>query len=169
MYEIIPPKSNKTAENTSAVLLIISLVAMFFSKLPNLPYRWAMQLASIAMLAVALMLLGRFVFKRYQYLVTVNDVGKYDLVINEITKRSTITVCRIALSGIETTHIVSSSDKSAKDDVRKRRAGRKVFNYCVDMSPAKYCALFAEECGEKLLIKISYDKTLLELLGSKEV
>ena len=164
MYDFIPPKSNKTADYTSAALLIISLVAMLFSKLPSLSYRWIMQLAALLMLATALMLLGRFVFKRYQYSLIAKDDGGFDLTVTEIARRSRITVCRISLSGIESASLIAGSDKAAKKDIRKRSSGRKVFNYCVDMSPAKYICIFANECGESLLIKLSYDSALFEIL-----
>lgn len=169
MYDVIPPKSNKNADYTSAALLIISLVAMFFSKLPSLSYRWIMQLCALFMLAMALMLLGRFVFKRYQYSVISGDGGGFDLTVTELTRRSRITVCRISLSGIESVLIVNGSDKTTKKDIRKRSSGRKVFNYCVDMSPAKYICVFAEECGEPLLIKLSYDETLFKTLDAKAI
>ncbi len=169
MYDFIPSKSNNTAEYTSAALLIISLIAMFLSKLPNLPYPWIMQLSALTMLAAALMLLGRFVFKRYQYSVTScegEDRG-CDLLVTEVTRRTRVTVCRISLSGIERAVITYGSDKSAKKDIRKSSSGRKVFNYCADMRPAKYLCVFAEECGEPLLIKLSYDEALLEILGGE--
>ncbi len=167
MYDIIPSKSNKTADYTSAALLIISLIAMFLSKIPSLHYRWIMQLASITMLAVALMLLGRFVFKRYQYSLRESEDGRCDLLVTEVTRRTQVTVCRISLSGIERVKIASATDKSSKRDIRGSSSGRKVFNYCVDMRPAKYLCVFAEECGEPLLIKLSYEDTLLEMLGGE--
>ena len=167
MYDFIPPKSNKTADYTSAALLIISLIAMFLSRLPNLPYPWIMQLSALTMLAVALMLLGRFVFKRYQYSVTSGEDRGGDLLVTEVTRRTRVTVCRISLSGIERVLIAYGSGKSAKKDIRKSSSGRKVFNYCADIRPAKYLCVFAEECGEPLLIKLSYDEALLEILGGE--
>lgn len=167
MYDFIPPKSNKTADYTSAALLIISLIAMFLSRLPNLPYPWIMQLSALTMLAVALMLLGRFVFKRYQYSVTSGEDRGGDLLVTEVTRRTRVTVCRISLSGIERVLIAYGSGKSAKKDIRKSSSGRKVFNYCADIRPAKYICVFAEECGEPLLIKLSYDEALLEILGGE--
>ena len=167
MYDFIPPKSNKTADYTSAALLIISLIAMFLSRLPNLPYPWIMQLSALTMLAVALMLLGRFVFKRYQYSVTSDEDRGDDLLVREVTRRTRVTVCRISLSGIERVVIAYGSDKKAKKDIRKSSSGRKVFNYCVDIRPAKYLCVFAEECGEPLIIKLSYDEALLEKLGGE--
>ena len=166
MYDLYPQKTNKIADNTSAALLIISLITMFLSKLPNLSYRWIMQLVAIFMLTLALMLLGRFVFKRYLYSVTENE-EKYDLLVTEITKRTRVTVCRISLSGIERVEIVNGADKATKRNIRKASEGRKVFNYCIDMSPAKFICVFAQECEESILIKLSYDETLFKILDGK--
>ena len=162
MYEFTPKKSNKAAEYTSAALLIVSLAAMFFSKLPNLSYRWVTQLAALLMFAVALTLLGRYVFKGFVYSVTSRDDGGYDLNVTEIKRRSRITVCRIALSGIEKAVITDTKNKKS---ISSEFKGRKVYNYCVDIYPEKYCCVFAEECGEKLVIKLSYDEKLFEILS----
>ncbi|MBQ8141363.1 MAG: hypothetical protein IJ038_06700 [Clostridia bacterium] len=164
MYEFTPQKSNKAAQYTSLILIITSVLAMFFSNLPNLPYRSVMQLAALFALSVALMLLGRYVFKGYVYAVIENDDGGYDFTVTEIKRKSRITVCRIGLSGIEEAVIVKKSDKK---ELSQKASGRKAFNYCVDMSPEEYCCILCEECGEKLLIKIQPDERLFGILSGK--
>ena len=165
MYEFSPKKTNKKGQNISAILFITSILAMFFSNIPNLPYRSVMQVIALVMLSVAVMLLGRYVFKTYTYAVIQNDDGSYDLTVTEIKRKSRITVCRIGLSGIEEAVIVKVSDSK---EMKKKSSGRKSFNYCVDMSPEECCYIFCDECGEKLLIKLQADSTLFNILTKKD-
>ena len=161
MYEITPKKTNKAALYTASIMIITAFLAMLFTTIPNLPYRSVMQLASVLILGIALMILGRYVYRTYSYAVIQTDEGKLDFTVTEIKRRSSITVCRIGLSGIEK---VVKVTKENKKSTNSERAGRKVFNYCVDMSPAEQYYIFCEECGESLLIKLSPDEPLFELL-----
>lgn len=120
-----------------------------------------MQLVAVIILGVALLILGRYVYSTYAYAIIENDDGGLDFTVTELKRRSRITVCRIGLDGIEKIVKVTKENKKSADSERK---GRKLFNYCVDMSPAEQYYIFSEECGESLLIKISPDDRLFELL-----
>jgi hypothetical protein len=161
MYEFTPQRSNRTAINVSSSLFIIGVLAMFATNIPNLPYRWIMQLVTICLFVAALTIMGRFIFKSYTYAIITNGECSADLTVTEIKRKSRITVCRISLSGIEKV-IVATSDKSDAEANSSR--GRKIYNYCVDMSPKQYICIFAEECGEKLVIKLSFDQKLLDMI-----
>lgn len=162
MYEIIPQRTNKAATYTSAVMLITAFAAMFFSGISWLPYRSIMQLASLVILAFAILILIRYVLTRYIYCVIPTDGGDFDLTVTEAKRKSRITVCRISLSGIERVTVINSEKKKTLPEMTK---GYKVFNYCVDIAPERYCCVFAEECGEKLVLKLSYDEQLFAILS----
>ncbi len=162
MYDITPQRTNKAAPYTSAAMFITAFAAMLFSGISWLPYRSVMQLASLVILAFAILILIRYVLTGYIYSIVSADEGKYDLTVTEARRKSRITVCRISLSRIKKTVKINAENKKTVQEMTK---GYKVFNYCVDMSPAEYCCVFAEECGEKLVIKLNYDKRLFDILS----
>ena len=165
MYEFIPSRKSKTEINISFIAFIGALVIMFISAVPGLPLRWISQLASICLFSLSLAIMGRFILKGYVYNIAKNDNEKLDLTVTEIKKRSRITVCRIGLEGIEKAVKITASEKK---DISSEWRGRKVFNYCVDISPSEYICVFAEECGERLVIKLAYDDTLFGILSGQD-
>ncbi len=142
-------------------LFILSLAAMFSSTIPNLPYHSLMQLFSLIVLSVAIALLGRYEFRTYVYAVTKNGEDGYDLTVTELKRRSRITVCRIALESIIEIHDVTKENKNIVKELRK---GRKLFNYCVDISPARACVLLSDEGGEEIVICLSFIPELCDIL-----
>ena len=94
-----------------------------------------------------------------------------DLTVTEITNavRTQITVCRIALSNIESSYDLNLSipEHAKKVKLIQKETtsdGRKFFNYCPDINPTCLCILLVEECGEKFLLKLTPDATLWEYL-----
>ena len=170
VYEYSPPKSNKKA--SGIILILFSLAAglfLFTLLFPAMPFRWAVQLISIAAFVAVIFIISRYVAKSFVYNVIKTDDGSLDFTVTEITNagRSQITVCRIALSSIEESHLLNRSnpDDASKIKALQKQAsadGRKSFNYCPDVNPTELCILLVEECNEKFLIKLSPDSTLLE-------
>ena len=167
MYETTPAKSNRKAHSVAAILLIAAFAAMFFSALPNLPYRSVMQFAALVMLAFSILMMTRYTLSSYVYAI-IQDEDGYDLTVSEIKRKSRITVCRIGLAGIEQVTLATSADKELTAKLKADSKGRKTYNYCVDLSPAKYVHVLTEECGERITIKLSYDERLFEILKNAE-
>lgn len=163
MKEFIPVRSNMLSKQLTMGLFIISVAAMFFSGLPNLPFRSVMQLLSLTLLAVAMGLLGRYEMRRYSYAIVERDGGGHDLTVTEIKRRSRITVCRVSLEGVSEALDIT---KENKKQLKQMREGRKYFNYCVDLSPAHTCTIVANEGGEEYLISLSYIPELFEILSA---
>ena len=165
MKEFIPKRSNTLSKQITMGLFILSLVAMFASGVPGLPLRSVMQTVALIVLATAIAMLGRFEFKTYTYTVSTNDDGKLDLVVTELKRRSRITVCRVSIDGIsEATEITAENKKQLKE----MRKGRKSFNYCIDVAPARSICIIANEGGEELVISLSYIPELFCILGGKK-
>ena len=162
MYEVFPKKKDAAARNLAAIMFIAAVVAMYISTLPGLPLRSVVQLLSVGLIAFALVIMGRYIFSSYSYAIIQTDEGGYDFTVSEIKRRSRITVCRISVSGIESVEVLK---KGEKDRLSALKKGRKTFDYRVDMSPAQYCCIVANECGEEVAIKISYDEKLVSLLA----
>ena len=163
MKEFFPKRSNSLSKQVIMGLFIISLAAMFFSTVPNLPYHSIMQLFSLIVLAFAIALLGRYEFKTYVYAISEGENGNLDLTVTEIKRRSRITVCRVGLNGIkEVIDVTKDNKKKLKETLR----GRKTFNYCIDMAPSHSCCVVTEECGEELVIYLSHISELYDILSS---
>jgi len=163
MYEIIPPKSNKSAQYFSIVLLVSAFAAMFFSSAIQPSYRSIIQFVSLVMLAFSILLMTRYVLSGYSYAIVKDDDEGYDLTVTELKRKSRITVCRISLSGIERVELVGADNKKAISSDSKKY---KRFNYCVDLKPARYMCVFCEECGEKFAINLSFDQKLFDILSA---
>ena len=162
MYETTPKRTNKAASYTSTILFITAFAAMMFSGISWVPYPSIMQLAAIVALGFAIMLLIRYTLTSYIYSIIITDDGKYDLTVTEARRKSRITVCRVSLSGIEKTEIINAENKK---ELKAQIEGRKVFNYCIDLAPAKFLCIFGEECGEKYAIKLSCDDGLEDIIS----
>ena len=165
IYELCPPKNIKRLTSIISVLLFGGALIMIFpSFFSALPFRWAFQIIGMTMLGVGIFLSTRFVMKSYVYRIESTD-GRTDLTVTEIQGKSTTTVCRLSISGIESVIVAEGADASKSASKRAQNEGRKIFNYCADIKNDKMLCVFATECGEPLLIKLAFDGELQALLG----
>ena len=172
IYEYAPKKSNKKALGIIIVLLSLAAGLFLFTMIfPDIKFKWIIQLISIFAFVAIIFIISRYMAKTFIYAIFKNDNDTLDFTVTEITNagRTQITVCRIAISNIEESHLLNRSipehneklatlQKSAKSD------GRKFFNYCPDINPTEVCVILVEECGEKFLLKLSPNATLWEYL-----
>ena len=165
MYETIPSRSNKKSQYISILLLIGAFAVMLFSAIPDLPFHSVIQFMSLALLTVSIFMMTRYILCSYSYAVIHADDGKLDLTVSEIKRKSRITVCRIGLVGIESVTLVKSTDKELSENLKANGKGRKSFNYCIDLAPAQYIHILAEECGQRIVLKLSYDEKLFSILS----
>lgn len=167
LYEFTPKKNTKKLGMITGVLIIGAAVLMLSTILfgEKMSYRWTIQLLSLLMLAVGVFITARYIMKSYSYAV-IEDNGQLDLTVTEMQGRHTVTVCRIALNGIEELRTLEAGDRSAGNEVKTkiRQEKRKSFNYCGDLLDEKCICIFTVECGEALAIKISYDSELVKIL-----
>ena len=166
IYELCPQKNIKRLTSIITVLFFGgALIMVFPSFFSDMPFRWIFQIAGMAMLGVGVFLTARFVMKSYIYRIESTQSGA-DLTVTEMQGRSITTVCRLSLSGIE--EVCGADTKDAVRDASKRAQseGRKIFNYCADIKNEKVLCIFATECGEEILIKLSYDEELERQLGA---
>ena len=158
MYSFSPKKTNKIAEGLSVCLFSFAAVLLVITSRLDLPYFGLIEGIAVALLVAALAVLSRYTFKSFTYSVQERDGEGLDLIITERQGKRRFAVCRIALSGIEE---IIVPDENNKDVLKKKRAGRKVFAYYVEIKPQSECYVFTTECGEPLLIKLSPDEKLL--------
>ena len=172
IYDYTPQKNTKQITGLIICLTSIGIGPFLFSLIiPNLPYKWLFQLLSIILFTAVIFITSRFAAKSFLYSVIKTDNDTLELTVTEITNggRSKITVCRISVAGIESIERIDRTDKSSCDSQKKiekqaKNDGRKSFNYSPNINPSSICLVLCEECGEKFLIKLECDDTLLSYL-----
>lgn len=165
MYSYKPKKTNKIAEGAAIFLLAVAAILIIFPSIIEISYVGIVQTVGMVSAVTALALLTRYTFKSFYYTVREGDgENSLDLVVTECQGKREYAVCRIALSSIEE---IIVADENNKSELKKKCAGRKIFSYFVELSPKNQCYIFATECGESLLIKLTPDQTLLSLLKNR--
>ena len=108
----------------------------------------------------SILLLTRYVYRKQIYRIVERNADSYDLVIDEITGKNKVSVCRVALANVERVEI---RDEKNAAELKKAARGRKIFSYCPDLFPTGECWVFVTECGEELVLKLYADDTMLEM------
>ena len=170
LFEFTPQKNAKKLTQVTGLLFIGAAVLMVMTMLlPNIPYRWAVQLLSVGMLAMGIFIMTRYVMKSFVYAVIKTDDGN-DFTVTEIQNRHTVTVCRIGMSSIEKVFVADINDKQTDSDIKKliKADKRKKFNYCADLFAQKYVCIFSCEAGTPIAIRLTWDESLEAVFNVKE-
>ena len=163
MYELIPSKTNKTAARLVALLFLGAAAVLLCTVLaPAVPFRWVFQLIAVLMLTVGVFLTTRYLTKLFFY--RISEDG--DLTVTEAAAngKRQITVCRVAVAGVRELCLPESPDQVSALKKRLRKEKIKLYDYTVDYRPAQSMFVIVKEGQDTLCIRLSYDKTLSELL-----
>lgn len=160
MYEYIPNPPKKKAKTVGMTLFILSLVIFFVSGIKGIAYPAILQTAAIVLMTAAILLVGKYLTRAYRYRVE-RTSGEYELIVDEISKTSSVTVCRLELQKLCKVEAWTKGYKPPK------RA--KIYDYCVDVAPTdSYLLTFLDAAfsmnGEKIYVRISPDERLIEIL-----
>ena len=166
MFEWIPTKTNTTARKMILLLFLGSAALMVTTMLvPTVPFRWVFQLIAIFLLTAGVFLTTRYITKLFIYRIENGDLTVTEA--NTNGKRQ-ITVCRVGLANITSvTHCQSAEESVGQIKGHKKNRSR-FFDYTVDLQPAEFLLVTVTEGGEELTLRLSYDKTLCELLKPTE-
>ena len=162
LFEFIPTKNNKRLGLISGILLIggslMMLVTYIFESMSG---KWVFQLLAICMFGISIFLVSRYVMKNYIYSIVATNNGN-DFTVTELQSKKKTTVCRISVSNIEKAVVIDQGDKEKEDAVKALIKGGKYkkFNYCADVINEKCIYLLADECGERVAIKLSWGEEL---------
>ena len=159
-YSYLSKSSNKKEKMLSAALFFSAVVLIALSAAFELPYEGVFQMLCALLMSFSVLILTRYVFKSFLLSVFYAD-GSFDFTVTECRAKEKITVCRISLSNIERVCVLNDENKK---ELREAAKGRKVFSYYPELSPKRECFVFVTECEEKLLLKISPDDTMLDIL-----
>lgn len=162
LFEFIPTKNNQRLGLVSGLLLIggsiMLLVTYIFS---DITAKWAFQLLAICMFGVSIFLVSRYVMKNYIYAI-ISTEGGNDFTVTELQSKKKTTVCRISVSNIEKAFVIEQGDKANEDAVKAliKDGKYKKYNYCADLFDEKSIYILADECGERVAIKLSWGEEL---------
>lgn len=167
LYEFEPQKNVKRLTALISVMFFGAAGVILLTLIDSLPFKGVFQLIAIIMLCVGVFFTSRFIMRAYAYRIESTDTGR-DFTVTELQGKSVITVCRLSLSGICEVRVTGADERRAAAEIKARakKEQRKIFNYCVDIVSARTLWIFAEECGERVCVRLSYDEKLCELLSS---
>ena len=177
IYEYIPQK-NLTRLGGIIILLSALATALFSTPMlfPELPFKSIFQFLCVICLVAVVYVIARYIGKSFVYSVILNDDGSRDLTVCELTNggRRKTTVCRVGINNFTELHLLypeKPEDKIKEKELcgNARAEHRKSYDYCHDIKATPVCIILLEECGEKLLIKLSPDQTLMKYLENKEI
>ena len=166
MYEFIPKGSNKSTKTAISALIVAGFAIMLVTLMSeNMPFKWVFQIIAIAIIATGILLMTRYVSKGFIYSVTQNE-EKLDFSVVEMQGKIRITICRIAIENILEVHVLEASEQEKeKALIATFKADKRArFNYCVDFKPEKFIWVVADECGERIAVKLNYDEKLCEIM-----
>ena len=164
MYELIPPKTNKKAQNIILVLFLGAFSVFFLcSFLKGLSFLWAFQLFAIILMGAAVYLVSRYTAKIYLYRITPTDNG-FDLTVHETSPggRRIKTVCRISLSSIRKKVKLEGTECNLST-IRKEK--KPIYDYRPDLYPNESILILSDEGDTEVYICLAYDEKLFELLS----
>ena len=166
LFEFIPSKNTKRLGIVSGLLLlggsVMLLITIIFS---GVAFRWVFQLLSICMFGLSIFLISRYVMRDYVYAVVSTDNGN-DFTVTELQNKKKTTVCRISISNIEKSVVINEGDKTKESEIKAliKQGNYKKFNYCADIMNEKCVYVFADECGERVALKLSFGEELERVL-----
>lgn len=160
MYEYIPNPPKKKAKTVGMTLFILSLVIFFVSGIEGVAYPAILQTVAVVIMTAAILLVGKYLTRAYRYRVEKTN-GEYELIVDEISKTSMVTVCRLELQKLCKVEAWKKGYKPPK--------GVKIYDYCVDIAPTdSYLLTFLDGAfsmnGEKIYVRLSPDERLTEIL-----
>lgn len=172
LYEYAPKKDSLRLSGVVIVLASLS-VAFFLTPLiiRNLPFSGVFQFAGMVSLVAVIYIITRYIARDYVYAIVEDGEGNIDMTVTEVMNggKKSSTVCRIGVGNVTEAYLLRPEDPSDAAKLksfaaRARSEQTKLFNYVHEMKASPVCAIFVEECGEKLYIRISCDKRLFEAI-----
>ena len=167
MHEYSYSPKQKTGNITVIAGVLFFTAAVLYGLICTFEFNFegVIGLVAVVCFVASILLLTRYVFRTQVYRVVEREEGSFDLVVDEITGKNKVSVCRVALANIEKVEI---RDEKNAAELKKAARGRKIFSYCPDLFPVGECWVFVTECGEELLLKLYADEILFSMLKAGE-
>ena len=158
-HEFIPTPSTNKTKRLATSLFFGGVILFVVGGIKLIPFRSVIQILSLAALTASIMLIGRFLLRAYAY--RIEDAGEGDeLFVDEITRSSRYTVCRMELSKLVRV--------TKWEDYSKEERGKKRYNYSPDaFGEGSYVLEFIDSAydvtAERIRVRITPNNTLLEI------
>ena len=122
MYEMFPERKNKISAYVYSALFLAAFVILFFTSAFSIPFRSFLQTVALGMIMAGILLFSRYRTVSFAYAVVEGREGGYDFVVDEIRRRSRITVCRIGLEEIRRAVMITEENReSLKKEAAKKK------------------------------------------------
>lgn len=166
MYEYTPKTDKKKEKLIFLGLLVIAAIFYVGSLLPFMPFPAVFQFVAFAALAVAIVVVSKFMICHYVYRIEPSETspdGGMDFVITEcVGKRKTV-VCRVERSAIVSVTPITRENKKALADLHR---GKDVYRYMGEMFAENRYLVKIEQYGAELYIYILSDEGLLTAISN---
>ncbi len=156
MYEYIPTGKRQGMKLLCLGLFLAAIVLFGASGIKSLQFTGVMQTLSVLLLAITIMLMGRYLLRHYMYRIADDGEGM-DLTIDELSRSGRYTVCRLALKDL------AAAEPATKEN--KPHGSVKVYNYCVDMRPNNAWLLTFRDKDQYIYLRLSPDETMAKMLS----
>lgn len=163
MYEYTPEKNGKSKKVAICLIIGASVLLLTVSLINGIAFKGVFQLVSFFIFALAILFIARSM-KNFTYCISDSSDGESsDLTVTESQGKSSVTVCRLALSGISETH-VCNREELKRQKAMIRREKKKFYCYTADIMEDTVIVINATECGESVAVILSYDERLFSFL-----
>ena len=159
IYAYRPRRKGRAALLLVGASFFVFLVAITYSVIFG-EARYVLEPIALVSLAVAVLILGRYLLKDYIYSIEDGKVGP-DLVVVEWQAKRRRTVARVALTDV--TEVARETADTRRAIRRRMREGRS-YDYVIDLGARDALVVFLTEDERKVAIRLSYDRRLEELL-----
>ena len=155
------PTPQKKKEKTLVTFAFCAAVLLFAaSYIPNVFLPWLFQVLAVAGFGFCICVASRYLLRSYSYRLEPSTLGDFlDLVIVEQRKSRLQTVCRIAVTDVESAERLTEGNK--KQVLAKTQKSR-VYRYQAQMEPTDHYLLTALENEERIYLVISADQGLID-------
>lgn len=164
-YSERPTRQNRVL-STLIWSFLLGGIALFLavSYLPNIPYPAVLQLAALAMLVLATVLIGHLQ-TTYTYRIEDDPRGGegHDFVVLQRKGRRETVVCRL---GLEDVRQIEQQTPENRDALKQKYAAQHdtVHTYCVDFLPASSQYIRFDDGGDRVVIRLQASEKLVSIL-----
>lgn len=165
MYEYNPELPKKRERLISVILLLLGVALFVFSQVKGIPFPIIYQLLALAALTAFIILLSRYLMRRYTYRImprshTGDDLPP-DFVVTEYYGRRITVVCRVSVDDVE--EIVPIA-KENRREWKSKQGGRFFYDYTADLFSKNRFLIVVTDGEHRFTARILADETLLRFL-----
>ena len=149
-YTFTPKRNIKTAGALSLTLFVLSVTLFAFANLLFTDSKALLQLFGTLSATGAIFILVKFIIISYVY-----EIDGDDLSVIEISGKKRTTVARVSVSSIT-------------ELAEKPKKGEKVYNFCLELFPARTLTLVIEDGDGRYNVLLSYVEEMENMIKDKK-